>query len=88
MKRLVFWKTLIGFWITTLLISQGVWLMFTLLRPEPPPQPADVTTGADIAVIAAQHIVEKEGGPALRAQLATWPGYFRDRIKLEPAPLI
>jgi two-component system OmpR family sensor kinase len=87
MKRLVFWKTLIGFWITTLLISQGFWLMYEVLRPEPPAQQqTDITTGADIAVIAAQRIVEKEGGPALRAQLATWPGYFRDRIKLEPAP--
>jgi two-component system OmpR family sensor kinase len=88
MKRLVFWKTLIGFWITTLLISQGFWLMYEVLRPEPPAQQqqADITTGADIAVIAAQTIIEKEGGPAFRAQLATWPGYYRDRIKLEPAP--
>src|SRR5581483_7994194 len=49
-------------------------------------QQADITTGSDIAVIAAQSIIEKEGGPAFRAQLATWPGYMRDRIKLEPAP--
>lgn len=89
MKRFIFWKTLFGFWITLLLISQGIWLMYEVLRPEPPAQQqqqADITTSSDIAVIAAQSIIEKEGGPAFRAQLATWPGYMRDRIKLEPAP--
>jgi len=88
MKRFIFWKTLFGFWITLLLISQGIWLMYEVLRPEQPPpqQQTDVTTSADIAAMAAQGIVEKEGGPAFRAQFATWPAYLRDRIKLEPAP--
>ncbi len=28
MKRRLFWKILLGFWLTTILIIQGVWLMF------------------------------------------------------------
>ena len=35
MKRRLFWKILLGFWFTFLVITQGTWLMFTLLRPEP-----------------------------------------------------
>jgi len=35
MKRRLFWKILIGFWITFLIMIQGIWLLFAILRPIP-----------------------------------------------------
>ena len=85
MRKLVFWKILLGFWITTILITQGTWLMFTLLRPEQPvqqqPEPDRVTT---IAVIAAKDILERDGADAFANQLKSWPGFLQQQIKVEP----
>ena len=85
MRKLVFWKILLGFWITTILITQGTWLMFTLLRPEQPvqqqPEPDRVTT---IAVIAAKDILERDGADAFANQLKSWPGFLQQQIKMQP----
>ena len=35
MKRRLFWTILIGFWLTFILITQGIWLDFSLARPDP-----------------------------------------------------
>ncbi len=82
MTRMVFWKLLLGFWVTTLLISQGVWLMFTLLRPVPPP--VDTVSLGDIAATAAKSIIEKDGEQAFERQLKSWPGFLRGQIRIVP----
>lgn len=82
MKRMVFWKILLGFWITFILISQGVWLMFTLLRPVPPPETVNVTNVPNIAVIAARSIIRNQGEAAFEQQFKSWPGFLKQQIEV------
>jgi two-component system OmpR family sensor kinase len=84
MKRLVFWKILLGFWLTTLLITQGVWLMFNVLRPEPQPNDSSVRT-LQVAAIAASALIAREGKAAFDRDLRNWPAYLRNRIEIRVA---
>ena len=34
MKRQLFWKILLGFWLTLILIALGISLAFTVMRPD------------------------------------------------------
>jgi two-component system OmpR family sensor kinase len=64
MKRRLFWKILVGFWLTLIVISQGIWLMFTLLRPD-----QDVSymrSFARISVAAASSAIRQGGEQASR----------------------
>lgn len=81
MTQRLFWKILIGFWITIIFITQGVWLMFTLLRPVPPEVDATVT-GIDVAAFAASVMIEREGGPTFEGKFKTWPGYLRNQMEI------
>ena len=80
MKQRVFWKILVGFWITSLLISQAVWLMFVILRP--PETPIDTAPFVSSAVIA---LLEREGGPRLRQDISRWPGFWRQQVEIVPS---
>jgi len=81
MKRRLFWKILIGFWITLLIITQGIWLMFTLLRPQP--EQSEYLRGmANMAVAAATSAIREGGDQALVTQMAAWPREQRERIKV------
>ena len=87
MKRRLFWKILIGFWLTLIVISQGIWLMFTLLRPE-----QDVSymrSFARISVAAASSAIHQGGAQGFEAERKTWPDEWRSRIEVQPvaAPL-
>lgn len=82
MNRRVFWKILIGFWITSLLMSQGVWLMFVLLRPAPEPDGMD---WASFASSAATAMLERDGGPRLQDEIRKWPNYWRTQVEIAPA---
>jgi two-component system OmpR family sensor kinase len=87
MKRRLFWKILVGFWLTFIIITQGIWLMFTLLRPD-----QDVSymrSFARISVAAASYAIRQGGEPAFEAERKTWPQEWRNRIEAEPvtAPL-
>ncbi len=87
MKRRLFWKILVGFWLTFIIITQGIWLMFTLLRPD-----QDVSymrSFARISVAAASSAIRQGGEPAFEAERKTWPEEWRNRIQAQPvtAPL-
>jgi two-component system, OmpR family, sensor kinase len=79
MKRRLFWKILLGFWLTFIVITQGNWLMFSLLRPLP--EESDYTRSiAKMSVSEAASALRAGGDAALKAQLATWPGDQRHQI--------
>jgi len=93
MKRRLFWKILIGFWVTILIIIQGIWLMFTLLRP--PEQSAFVREQADKTVAAATSAIKLGGDQELHIQRASWPRdsigrleVYRDTGKPDPRPAL
>lgn len=82
MKRRVFWKILVGFWITSLLISQGVWLMFVLLRP----QENETIDTAPFVSSAVTALLQREGGQKLRDDIHKWPNFWRKQVELTAAP--
>lgn len=79
MNRRVFWKILIGFWVTSLLMSQGVWLMFVLLRPPADPDGMDWPSFASSAVTA---MLERDGGARLQEEIRNWPNYWRTQVEV------
>ena len=85
MKRRLFWKILLGFWLTTILITQGVWLMFDLLRPLPQQNDNQLDIGR-VAITAASAAIRSGGAPAMLAQMASWPGYLRGQVSVQEVP--
>ena len=83
MKRLVFWKILLGFWFTTILITQGVWLLFTLLRPMPAPDNTQQRS-VSIAVVAAEATIKDHGLATLRHDMQSWPPFLRHEVMITP----
>ena len=82
MKRRLFWKILIGFWLTLIIITQGIWLMFTLLRPD-----QDVSymrSFARMSVAAASAAIQQGGPQALADEQKAWPEDWRARIQVQP----
>jgi two-component system OmpR family sensor kinase len=83
MKRRLFWKILIAFWLTLIVITQGIWLMFTLLRPD---QDVSYMRGfARITVAAASAAVQQGGPAALNTEQKSWPQEWRARVQVQPA---
>ena len=82
MKGRLFWKILIGFWITFVLISQGIWLLFSLL--DPGEQSGRMRAMARMTVAAATSAIHEGGEPALQAQLKTWPHDQRRQVIVQP----
>ena len=82
MRQRVFWKILVGFWITTILITQGVWLMFVVLRP---PESESVNTDTFVAS-AARALLERDGGVKLKKELDKWSPHWRSQIQVEAVP--
>lgn len=82
MKGRLFWKILIGFWITFVLITQGIWLLFTLL--DPGEQSGRMRAMARMTVAAATSAIHTGGQTALQAQLKTWPHDQRRQVIVQP----
>ncbi len=83
MKRRLFWKILVGFWLTFILIGQGIWLAFTLVRPDP--DTSYMRSFASISVAAATTAIEKGGPKAFDAERKTWPREWQNRIQVSLA---
>jgi two-component system OmpR family sensor kinase len=82
MKRRLFWKILLGFWLTLILITLGIWLAFTLLRPDPEISYRDGF--ARLSVEAASLAVEHGGPQAFEEERPAWPRDWRDRVRISP----
>jgi two-component system OmpR family sensor kinase len=82
MKRRLFWKILIGFWLTFFCIVHGTWLLFMLQRSGP----SDYALGmARMSVAAASAVVRDGGTQAYDAEIGTWSTDQRRQIELRPA---
>lgn len=79
MSKRVFWKILIGFWVTSLLIAQVVWLMFVVLRP-----PENVVDTGPFVSTAVTALLEREGGKRLRQDINKWPVYWQKQVEIAP----
>jgi len=84
MKRRLFWKILLGFWFTFFVITQGVWLMFALMRPSPE-QFANAHDGGRVLIESAGTALRLGGRPALDALMAKWPPGLRHQLRVRRA---
>jgi two-component system, OmpR family, sensor kinase len=82
MKRRLFWKILLGFWLTFFLIIQGIWLMFAVLRPFP--EQFVTPQGAQILVDSASAVLRLGGKPAFDSLVKQWPETQRSQIRISP----
>ncbi len=80
MKRLLFWKILLGFWLTLILIVAATLLAFTLLRPDP--DTSNMQGFARLSVGAASSAIEQGGPPAFEAERQSWPRFMRNRVRV------
>ena len=82
MKRRLFWKILISFWLTFFCIVHGTWLLFILLRSEP----SDFSLSmARMSVATASAMIRDGGTRAYNAEIRNWSNDQRDQIALRPA---
>ena len=86
MRRMVFWKILIGFWITTVLISEAVWLMFHLAAPCPATTAAGSRQCDQQARSPPPSIIAQDAQPTgIRGtRLKSWPSFLQQQITMVP----
>jgi two-component system, OmpR family, sensor kinase len=83
MKRRLFWKILLGFWLTLILITMGVWLAFSLVHPDP--EGSYMHGFARLSVEAADSAIQRGGPRAFEAERSLWPREWRHRVHVTPA---
>lgn len=74
MRRRLFWKILLSFWLTFMCIVEGVWVVYALYGPSH--KPLDVRISERIAglqLASASAALSTGGKAALEAVLAAWP---------------
>jgi len=93
MKGMLFWKILIAFWLTFLISSQAIWLMFILTRPSE--QSDYVRDIADRTIAAAASAIKRGGDQELHLQRDSLPRdrigrleVYRDTAKPDPRPAL
>lgn len=81
MKRRLFWKILLGFWVTFALTVEALWLIVIVLRPAP----SDTTRAlAHISLAAATSALRAGGEPFLHQVMGRWPVDDRGRLTVQP----
>ncbi|WP_174849661.1 ATP-binding protein [Yersinia artesiana] len=73
MRGRLFWKILLGFWLTFILMTQMLWVVFSFYgnRHEPPEREM-VRRIAKLQVASAASVLQSGGLPALHAMTANW----------------
>ncbi|MFV9668609.1 ATP-binding protein [Pantoea sp. KXB25] len=69
----MFWKIFIGFWIVFVIMSQLIWLGFTLSgKRHEPPEIVAIRRIVDLQMTSAASVLERNGPEALNAMLSDW----------------
>jgi two-component system OmpR family sensor kinase len=83
MKRRLFWKILLGFWLTLILIVVAALTAFSLARPD---METNYMQGfARLSVGAASAAIEHGGPDAFEKERQAWPRDWRNRVRISPA---
>ena len=84
MKARLFWKILLGFWLTLFCIIEGLWLVFVFARGNPTPEQwvARRVSPPLLAVLA--HDVSTDGLGAYQKAVSMLPPDDRGQIAIEP----
>ncbi|WP_191091510.1 ATP-binding protein [Affinibrenneria salicis] len=81
MRGRLFWKILLGFWVTFIVIAQLLWLAFSLYgeRPESPEHNA-LRHIVNLQMGMAEQALRQGGLPAYHAMVERWPASEREYI--------
>ncbi|CAI0693724.1 Sensor protein CpxA [Serratia ficaria] len=85
MRGRLFWKILLGFWLTFIIMTQALWVAFSLYgdRYEPPENAmARRVIGLQLTSAATQ--LRSGGMPALEAMMKDWPDGDRRLLSIAP----
>ncbi|AHM75203.1 ATP-binding protein [Yersinia hibernica] len=85
MRGRLFWKILLGFWLTFILMTQMLWLVFSFYgnRHEPPEREM-VRQIAKLQVASAASVLQSGGLPALNSMVANWPEADKNYFSVLP----
>ena len=83
MKRRLFWKILLGFWITFVAVTQLVWIGAALYRGAPSARERAQWPGA-IQMASATVALRSGGATAVDRLKASWPASARSALTLTP----
>ncbi|HII2979840.1 TPA: ATP-binding protein [Yersinia enterocolitica] len=89
MRGRLFWKILLGFWVTFILMTQMLWLVFSFYgnRHEPPEREM-VRRIAKLQVASAASVLQSGGLPALNAMTANWSETDKSHFSVLPVAQI
>lgn len=89
MRGRLFWKILLGFWLTFILMTQMLWVVFSFYgnRHEPPEREM-VRRIAKLQVASAASVLQSGGLPALNAMTANWSETDKSHFSVLPAAQI
>ncbi len=89
MRGRLFWKILLGFWVTFILMTQMLWLVFSFYgnRHEPPEREM-VRRIAKLQVAYAASVLQRGGLPALNAMTANWSETDKSHFSVLPVAQI
>ncbi|MEM6161783.1 ATP-binding protein [Erwinia sp. P6884] len=77
-RGLLFWKILLGFWLTFLIMSQLLWLGFTFYgKHHEPPENLTARRIVNLQMSSAASVLKNDGPAALDAMMADWPASDR-----------
>ncbi|WP_034943934.1 ATP-binding protein [Erwinia oleae] len=77
-RGLLFWKILLGFWLTFLLMSQLMWLGFTLYgKHREPPENQAVRRIVNLQMASAVSVLQRGGMDTLNEMMVDWPANDR-----------
>lgn len=78
----LFWKILIGLWLTLIAVSVAVGFVLALYNESRAPAPEELASGPRIALMtgAAANALEYGGTPALQGLLDDWPRFTQERL--------
>jgi two-component system OmpR family sensor kinase len=83
LRQRLFWKILLGFWVTFILITQGLWAYITLVgREQSPLQGYHQQASAPLITSAVAWVLEHQGPAALPALLDQWPKADRKALTI------
>lgn len=89
MRGRLFWKILLGFWLTFILMTQMLWVVFSFYgnRHEPPEREM-ARQIAKLQIASAAAVLHSGGLPALNAMIADWPEAAKKQLSVLPAAMI
>jgi len=76
MRHRLFWKILIGFWITFIIMMEGLWVTFALYDEAESPL-WDFEADARMKLEALSGVLQSGGSVRLKAVMDTWPSELR-----------